>query len=209
MRVPLFLVIAQWALLLGLGLLVITAYRQLGRVLGQSRPAAGIGPEVGSRPGRISYQALSGEALSGEPLSGESGAERTFVPGGRPAMLAFVDPTCPSCEELVTALGQASDAGELGDTRVLLLTADPPSYVQISAAFRATRLELGRLLDRDELEPYRATATPLLVAMDDAGVVRAAGTAARLAEVRAFRQASLLAPPALAPPAEVVLPIAT
>lgn len=199
MRIPLFLVIAQWALLLGLGLLVITAYRQLGRVLGQSRPAAGIGPEVGSRPGRISYQALSGEALSGE-----GGAERTFVPGGRPAMLAFVDPTCPSCEELVTALGQARDAGELGDTRVLLLTADPPGYVQISAAFRATRLELGRLLDRDELEPYRATATPLLVALDGTGVVRAAGTAARLAEVRAFRQACLLAPPA-----EALLPIAT
>ena len=198
MRIPLFLVIAQWALLLGLGLLVITAYRQLGRVLGQSRPAAGIGPEVGSRPGRISYQALSGEALSGED------AERTFVPGGRPAMLAFVDPTCPSCEELVTALGQARDAGELGDTRVLLLTADPPDYVQISAAFRATRLELGRLLDRDELEPYRATATPLLVALDGAGVVRAAGTAARLAEVLAFRQACLLAPPA-----EALLPIAT
>jgi hypothetical protein len=194
MRIPLFLVIAQWALLLGLGLLVITAYRQLGRVLGQSRPAAGIGPEVGSRPGRISYQVLSGEG----------GAELTFVPGGRPAMVAFVDPTCPSCEELVTALGQARDAGELGDTRVLLLTADPPDYVQISAAFRATRLELGRLLDRDELEPYRATATPLLVALDGAGVVRAAGTAARLAEVRAFRRACLLAPPA-----EVLLPIAT
>jgi len=214
MRIPLFLVIAQWALLLGLGLLVITAYRQLGRVLGQSRPAAGIGPEVGSRPGRISYQALSGQALSGlapsglapsgQAPSGQAGAELSFVPGGRPAMLAFVDPTCPSCEELVTALGQARDAGELGDTRVLLLTADPPDYVQISAAFRATRLELGRLVDRDELEPYRATATPLLVALDGAGVVRAAGTVARLAEVRAFRQACLLAPPT-----ETLLPIAT
>lgn len=201
MRIPLFLVIAQWALLLGLGLLVITAYRQLGRVLGQSRPAAGIGPEVGSRPGQITYEVIAG--------AGEPGAFRTFAPGGRPAMLAFVDPTCPSCEELVTALGQAQDAGELGDTRVLLLTADPPNYVQISAAFRATRLELGRLADRDELEPYRATATPLLVALDGTGVVRAAGTAARLAEVRAFRQACLLAPPALAPPAEALLPIAT
>jgi hypothetical protein len=206
-RIPLFLVVAQWALLLALGLLVITAYRQLGRVLGKSRPAAGIGPEIGSRPGRITYQRLSAPAGA----SGAAGhaapadADAVFVPGGgHPAMVAFVDPTCPSCEELVTALGTARDAGELGDTQVLLLTADPPDYVQISAAFRATQLELGRLLDRDELEPYRATATPLLVALDGWGVVRAAGTAARLAEVRAYRQACLLGPPAGA-----LLPVAT
>jgi hypothetical protein len=200
MRVPLFLIVAQWALLLALGLLVITAYRQLGRVLGQSRPAQGAGPEVGSRPGQLTYELVPGAA---DP--GQAGAVRSFVPGGgRSAMLAFVDPTCPSCEELVTALGDAQAAGELDDTRVLLLTADPPNYVQISAAFRTTQLELGRLLDRDELEPYRATATPLLVALDSWGVVRAAGTAARRAEVRAFRQACLLAPPA-----EALLPIAT
>jgi hypothetical protein len=202
MRIPLFLVVAQWALLLALGLLVITAYRQLGRVMGQSRPAEGIGPEIGSRPGRITYERLPG---AGAAAPDGADAMRTFVPGGgRPAMLAFVDPTCPSCEELVTALGTARDAGELGDTQVLLLTADPPDYVQISAAFRTTQLELGRLLDRDELETYRATATPLLVALDGWGVVRAAGTAARLAEVRAYRQACLLAPPAGA-----LLPVTT
>lgn len=191
MRIPLFLVVAQWALLLALGLLVITAYRQLGRVLGPSRPAEGIGPEVGSRPGRITYERLPNAAAAGQ-----AGDVLAFVPGGgRVTLLAFVDPTCPSCEELVTALGTVRDAGELEDTQVLLLTADPPDYVQISAAFRATELELGRLLDRDELEPYRATATPLLVALDSWGVVRAAGTVARQADIRTFRQACLLAPP--------------
>jgi hypothetical protein len=115
--------------------------------------------------------------------------------GGQPALVAFVDPTCPSCEELVTVLGAAQDADELGGLRVLLLTADPPSYLQISAAFRATSLEIGRPLDRADLEPYRATGTPLLVAIDAAGVVRAAGSAIRIAEVRAFSQACLLPPP--------------
>ena len=163
MRIPLFLAVAQWALLLALGLLVITAYRQLGRVLGQSRPAE-LGPAIGSRPGQIVYQRLPG---AGERPPAARTPCAAFVPGGgQAALLAFVDPTCPSCEELVTAWATARDAGELADARVLLLTSDPPDYVQISAAFRATQLELGRLLDRDDLEPYRATATPLLVALD-------------------------------------------
>jgi hypothetical protein len=100
----------------------------------------------------------------------------------------------------VTALGEARAAGDLDDVRVLLLTSDPPSYLQISAVFRASTLEIGRPLDRDDLESYRATATPLLVAVDAEGVARAAGTAVRLAEVRAYRQACLLsAPPDLLP----------
>jgi hypothetical protein len=199
MRIPLYLAVAQWALLLALGLLVITAYRQLGRVLGRSRQPAELGPPVGGRPGPIAYQRISGPAAAGERADD---AVRSFVPGdGRPALVAFVDPTCPSCEQLVTALGAARDAGELGGLQVLLLTSDPPSYLQISAAFRATSLEVGRPLDRDDLESYRASATPLLVAIDAAGVARAAGTVIRLAEVRAYAQACLLPAP------ETLLPV--
>jgi hypothetical protein len=188
MRVPLYLAVAQWALLLALGLLVITAYRQLGRVLGRSRTPAELGPAVGSRPGRIAYERLS--------PPGDAGRAGSLAPGdGQPALVAFVDPTCPSCEELVTVLSAAQQAGELAGLRVLLLTADPPGYLQISAAFQATSLEIGRPLDRADLEPYRASATPLLVAIDSAGVVRAAGTAVRLAEVRAMSQACLLPQP--------------
>jgi hypothetical protein len=203
MRIPLFLVVAQWALLLALGLLVITAYRQLGRVLGRSNTPPELGPAIGSRPGRIAYERLAhpdgphsgGAARSGDALGTATG-EGVFVPGaGEPALVAFVDPTCPSCEELVTVLSAARQAGELAGLRVLLLTTDPPGYLQISAAFRATSLEIGRPLDRADLEPYRASATPLLVAIDGGGVVRAAGTAVRIAEVRAFSQACLLPPP--------------
>jgi hypothetical protein len=196
MRIPLYLAVAQWALLLALGLLVITVYRQLGRVLGQSRQAADLGPPVGSRPGPVAYQRISRSAGPGSAGPGSDDAVRSFVPGdGRPALVAFVDPTCPSCEELVTALGAAQEGGELSGLQVLLLTSDPPSYLQISSAFRVTTLEIGRPLDRADLEPYRASATPLLVAIDATGVVRAAGTAIRLAEVRAYGQACLLSPP--------------
>jgi hypothetical protein len=209
MRIPLYLAVAQWALLLALGLLVVTAYRQLGRVLGRAKQPAELGPPVDSRPGKIAYERISRPGGNGAGPAGPAGHTRdaghgapadnavhSFVPGGgQPALVAFVDPTCPSCEELVTVLGAAQDADELGGLRVLLLTADPPSYLQISAAFRATSLEIGRPLDRADLEPYRATGTPLLIAIDAAGVVRAAGSAIRIAEVRAFSQACLLPPP--------------
>jgi hypothetical protein len=213
MRIPLYLAVAQWALLLALGLLVITAYRQLGRVLGRAGAPAELGPPAGSSPGRIAYERLSaapvgsagtvgsGSSAGSAGTAGADGTVQTFVPGdGRPALVAFVDPTCPSCEELVTVLGAAGEAGELDGLRVLLLTSDPPAYLQISTAFRATSLEIGRPLDRADLEPYRASATPLLVAIDGSGVARAAGTAVRLAEVRALSQACLRpAPEALLP----------
>ena len=39
-RIPLFLAVAQWALLLALGVLVVLMYRQLGHVLSrESKPA--------------------------------------------------------------------------------------------------------------------------------------------------------------------------
>jgi hypothetical protein len=183
-RIPLYLAVAQWALLLCLAILLIAAFRHLGRVLGQSATPAELGPRSGTKAGRIAYERLSPAAPQGRlpsrPVS-------TFVPGdGEPALVAFVDPTCPSCEKLVTSLDAAATAGELVGIRTLLLTSDPPGYLQISAAFRATTLEIGRPVDRAELDAYQASATPLVVAIDAAGVTRAAGTAARPDEVRAM-----------------------
>jgi len=226
MRIPLYLAIAQWALLLALGLLVVTAYRQLGRVLGQASTPAELGPPTGSRPGLIAYQPLCAAGPDGTPPEDRAGparadaglaqleammrdaadAVRVFVPGqGQAALVAFVDPTCPSCEQLVTVLSAADEAGELAGLRTLLLTSDPAGYLQISPAFQATSLDIGRPLDRAELEPYRATATPLLVAIDADGAVTKAGPAIRAAEVQAFIQ-SCLHP---APPADALLPVTT
>jgi len=243
MRIPLYLAVAQWALLLALGLLVVTAYRQLARVLGQAGPPAELGPPVGSRPSPIIYQPVLLPASAGDPASapGPAGAPgdaarpadgplagdlaeptglaqleamladaadavRVFTPGhGQPALVAFVDPTCPSCEQLVTTLSAAQAAGELAGLHVLLLTSDPPAYLQISPAFQAAGLEIGRPLDRADLESYRPSATPLLVAIDAGGVVTKAGTAVRPAEVLAFSQSCLLS----APPPEALLPVTT
>jgi hypothetical protein len=96
---------------------------------------------------------------------------------------------------VLTAL---SAAGQLSDLRSLVLISDPPSYLQISDVFSATGLEVGRPARRDGLDAYRVSATPLLVAIDGAGVVRAAGSVVRAADVLAFAGACLLPVPALA-----------
>ena len=137
-RIPEYLAVAQWALLGALGVLVVIMFRQLGRLLTGAAKIADLGPPVGSQAAALTY------TRPGDP------AERRLTPGrGQPLLLAFVDPTCPSCEELVGVLGQLDAHGELSGVRTLLLISDPPSYLQISDVFSATGIEItagpGRL----------------------------------------------------------------
>jgi len=182
-RIPVYLAVAQWALLGALGLLVVIMFRQLGHVLAGDGRKDGLGPVAGSTAAPLTYV-----------RPGAPSAERLRPGDGQPLLLAFVDPTCPSCEQLVAVLDHLHDAGELAAVRLLLLISDPPSYLEISDTFRSTRIEIGRPAG-DGLASYRASATPLLVAVDGAGVVQAAGSVIRAAEVRAFVQACLLPAP--------------
>jgi hypothetical protein len=173
-RIPLYLEIAQWALLFGLGALLLVLYRQLGRLLSTGGGPESPGPAVGIKAAPIRY--------AGVP----SGSPEQFTPGnGQPALLAFVDPTCPACEQLVANLGQLEAGSELDGVRVLLLMSDPPGYLGISAVFQATGLEIGRPIAAAEVGAYHVTGTPLLVAIDSDGVVRAAGATSKLTDVRA------------------------
>jgi hypothetical protein len=188
MRIPVYLEVAQWALLFALGLLVIVLYRQLGRHFSLAKRSDDLGPAVGSGAAGFEYARVSDASV------------QRFTPGdGRAALVAFVGPTCPACEDLVVALGEADDAGELAGARALLLISESPSYLQISEPFRTTRLEVGQILADATIEAYRASATPLLVAIDGAGVVRSAGSVIERADVRAFASACLLPPPGHAP----------
>jgi hypothetical protein len=183
-RIPLYLAIAQWALLGTLGILVVVMFRQLGRLTLSTAASRELGPAVGSQAAALSY------------LRRGSDSPQELTPGdGMPVLLAFVDPTCPSCEELVRVLESMREAGELHGLRTLLLISDPPSYLQISEAFSSTELEIGRPAGRDGLNAYHASATPLLVAVDSTGMVRAAGSVIRIAQVRAFAQSCLLPAP--------------
>jgi hypothetical protein len=181
MKVPLYLAVAQWTLLFAFGLLLIVVYRQLGRMLHKDDAAAPLGPAVGSEAASLEYKRFTDDTV------------QYLTPGdGQPTLVAFVEPTCPSCEKLVLALGTAEHAGELSGLRVLLLTSSPKSYLKVSDAFRATQLDCGRILAQSTTQAYGATSTPLLVAIDRDGVVRAAAPAVQLAEVRTFSRACLL-----------------
>jgi hypothetical protein len=181
MKIPLYLAVAQWMLLFAFGLLLLVVYRQLGRAFSRAKTVAPLGPAVGSKAASLEYSRLADDTV------------QYLTPGdGRPTLLAFVEPTCLSCEKLVLSLGSAQDAGELSGLRVLLLISSPKSYLKVSDAFRATRLECGRILAPATTEAYGATSTPLLVSIDRDGVVTAAGPAIQLAEVRAFGQACVL-----------------
>jgi len=195
-RIPLFLAVAQWALLGALGVLVVIVFRQLGKLLTGAPRDEQLGPAVGSRAAALTYV-----------RPGEQAIRRLMPGGGQPLLLAFVDPTCPSCEELVGVLGELRAAGDLDGLRALLLISDPPSYLQISDVFGSTSIEIGRPARRDGLDSYLVSATPLLVAIDGDGIVRAAGSVVRAAEVRAFCQAGV--PPAteaVRPATEAVRP---
>jgi hypothetical protein len=178
MRIPLTLEVAQWALLFALGSLLIVLYRQLGRLLSSGHDTDLPGPAVGSVAAPVRYAGVA-DGTSGRLTPGD----------GVPSLVAFVDPTCPACEQLVASLGDAQAAGELPGMRVLLLISDPPGYVGISEAFSSTKLEIGRPLSSGEVAGYRASGTPLLVAVDGGGIVRAAGVATSLAEVRSYAAA--------------------
>ena len=181
MRISLYLEIAQWALLLTLGLLVIGAYRQLGRVLSGKRSPGALGPEPGSSAKEFDYMRI------------RDNTSQIFTPAGNgaPTLLGFVDPTCPACEELVENLSAADASGELVGFRTLLVMSDPPAYAEISPAFCSTAIEIGRPPTEAARQAYSATATPLLIAIDGQGVIRAARPATERKDIRALIKTAL------------------
>ena len=183
-RIPVYLFAAQWALLAALAMFVVIMYRQLGRLLTRSDKTPELGPAVGGQAAALSY------------ISTADRQERQLIPrDDGPALVAFADPTCPSCEQLVGVLGELASAGQLDGIRTLILISDPPSYLRISDVFSGSELEIGRPARSDGLDAYQVSATPLLVAIDASGVVRAAGSAVKAAEVRAFAEACWSAAP--------------
>lgn len=180
MVVPVYLELAQWALLLLLGLLVIIMFRQLGRLFNrESRPQRAA--LIGTKAPDFGYLRVGDNTELEFPAA-----------SGQPTLIAFVDPTCPSCEELVANMGEVVSAGELPGFRILLLIADPPSYLHISEVFKSTRLELGAMTSRETRAAFDAATTPLLVAIDPAGFIRGTDHARSRTEILGLSRATTL-----------------
>jgi len=182
MVVPVYLELAQWAVLVLLGLLVIIMFRQLGRLFNRDSRAERASL-IGTKAPDFGYLRVGDNRELEFPAA-----------SGQPTLIAFVDPTCPSCEELVANLGEVAGAGDLPGFRVLLLTADPPSYLHISEVFKATRLELGAMTSRETRAAFDAATTPLLVAIDPAGFIRASDHARGRNEILSLSRAATLPP---------------
>jgi hypothetical protein len=73
---------------------------------------------------------------------------------------------------------------------------DPPAYAEISPAFCSTEIEIGRPPTEAARDAYNASATPLLIAIDRAGVVRAARPTTARKDIRVLMQAALATTPA-------------
>jgi hypothetical protein len=176
--------VSQWVVLLTCGVLVIVVYRQLGRVFG-SKTAFQHGPARGTRAEGFEYRRVSDQTL------------QHVVPGEMaPLLIAFVNPTCPACSELVSTLNAMESSGALSRLRILLLISEPTAYLQVSEAFTSTVLEVGQVLSRSTLNAYKATATPLMVAIRGGGAIAAVSSAADMASVTevvnaCFRSADL------------------
>ena len=124
MRIPLYLEVAQWALLFGLGTLVVVLYRQLGRLLSNDRrprPARRLAPGRADPLRRLPEARRPAHA--GRRAAGTDRLRRPDVPGVRAACRQ------PQHTRGRRAGGRPRPAADLR----------PPGYLSISAAFQATR----------------------------------------------------------------------
>lgn len=166
MTIPMSLVVAQWGLLLVLGVLVLIMYRQFAYQFGAygGPQASGLAP--GSEAPRFEYRRADGV-----------GGMVRLVPGdGRRRLLVFADPSCATCEEAVDRLKSVLDHAGGDVVEVVVVTADPPAFIDISPAFSCLGTPIG-LIEREVQGLYRVRATPQFFTIDERGDITDSGVA--------------------------------
>jgi methylamine dehydrogenase accessory protein MauD len=92
------ILVLQWALLIGLAVIVLALVRQVGILHQRVAPAGALTMSQGVRPGDAASP-LALETLDGDPITIGGAAV-----DGRSTLLMFVAPDCPVCAQLVPAM---------------------------------------------------------------------------------------------------------
>jgi hypothetical protein len=171
-------VAAQWALLIGLGALVIVMYRQLAYLLQVGRAMGGAGGlQVGDKAPEFEY--VTPTSL----LTDEDWEKRAFSPGGDPAVLMFTHPGCGSCEIAVENLRRALGKSP-ARVRALVVTDTELPTLRTSGIRVDAPIELARVDEKVMKSLYRTYRTPYVYGIDRGGQVRARGGGATTGEMR-------------------------
>ncbi|MFQ5512923.1 MAG: methylamine dehydrogenase accessory protein MauD [Myxococcota bacterium] len=156
-----------WALVLGLGLVVLALMRQLGVLHERVAPAGALITQAGPQVGE------AGPLLELEDWSGRTLQVGGVDPHGRSTLLFFVSPTCPVCKELipvVAAVGHSEGPG----LRVVFASDGPRE--EHEAFVKRHGLAHGPYVLSSELGlAYRVDRLPHAVLLDETGVIRARG----------------------------------
>jgi len=173
---PLWLVISQWVLLLALGFLAITMYRQLGFLMRLKE----VGTERDGLP--LGEVAPSFEYTS---HNGSEGTPHRFDPKGSWSLLLFADPGCVSCEESLASLERLTPKLRI-TARTLVATSAEPAQIAAIDAFSTTFLSIIRVRQDVPYKLYRVRATPFIYLIDPEGIISAKGTVTTEAKIRKF-----------------------
>ncbi|HYZ77715.1 MAG TPA: hypothetical protein VE596_10120 [Gaiellaceae bacterium] len=166
-EIPTALAVAQWALLLGLAVLLVVAYRQLAYLMQVGQAA--------SSHGGLAVDAEA-PAFEYEPLGAANGTKR-FEPRGAPAVLMFTDPGCGSCEKALLTLDQVTRALRLDGLRVLAVTSADDDVIEAIGTFGDTSVEVGRVDPGVPRRLYDTYVTPYFYAIGADGRIRGRGAA--------------------------------
>lgn len=157
-ELPTWIVVMQWSLIIVLAALVWSVYRQLGILLDRNVPDH---LHMALAPGTVA------PSFEGSLMGRTSSARARVSLVGVPTVLAFVDPHCTSCEEVLQTLKELRAAPPIAVTRYVVATD--------SSAARAKwpdSVELETyLVSSGVLKRYGVTATPTIFCIAESGEI--------------------------------------
>jgi hypothetical protein len=170
-QLPVAVVIAQWAVLLGLGFLVLVLYRQLAFLMDLKDRRHSLEEQTGGLADGAPVPSFDYQVYEGDGQRVES-----WLSGARGAtVMLFGDPLCASCERALLALESLAKSGRLRGVDCLVVTSESPEIVAAVDAFRDSILPIAHVQKEVIVQAFNLKATPYLLFADAVGAVAASG----------------------------------